>query len=286
MSVIAIEQMWMAGFGQMGRALYHGWVKASLPLQHITLIDPSLSDLAHQSGSDSLSLRQTDQTHISVPTAPQRSPDIVLFAIKPQMAADVIPLYRDVIRADTLVLSIMAGVTIDQICTLLGRETQPVIRTMPNTPAMIGQGMSVSVASPHVSTAQSALADMLWQAVGHSAWVDDEDDMHAVTALSGSGPAYVFALIETMTQAGEKAGLPADLAAQLARQTVIGSAALAAEKSDTSPTQLRQNVTSPSGTTAAGLSVLLRAEQGLADLMQDTISAAAQRSRDLGKAQH
>jgi pyrroline-5-carboxylate reductase len=275
MTAAVIDHVWMAGFGQMGQALYHGWTTARLPLTHITLIDPA--------AQKTIDLRASDTLSADIPNT-QTKPDILVFAIKPQMAVSLIPLYRDVIRPDTLIISIMAGVTVETICDLLGHVAQPVIRTMPNTPAMIGQGMSVSVASTHVTEQQRAVADQLWQAVGQSAWVDHEDAMHAVTALSGSGPAYVFALIETMAAAGERAGLSAELSARLARQTVIGSAALAAQKQDISPEQLRHNVTSPGGTTAVGLDVLLRAEQGLTDLMKQTIAAAAQRSRELGKA--
>jgi pyrroline-5-carboxylate reductase len=271
----SVSNLWMVGFGQMGRALYQGWVTADLPIAYISLIDPTTSP-------DAASLRTVDRLYADIPESSSK-PDILIFAIKPQMAATIIPLYRDVIHPNTLILSIMAGITTDMIADLLGNPTQPIIRTMPNTPAMIGQGMMVSVANPHVSDAQRTSADYLWQAAGHSAWVDHEDAMHAVTALSGSGPAYVFALIEAMEAAGERAGLPTELSAHLARQTVIGSAALAASQSTNTPEQLRRNVTSPGGTTEAGLEVLLRPENGLQELLRQTLAAAAQRSRDLGK---
>lgn len=269
----SVQNIWMAGFGQMGQALYHGWVTAELPISRISLIDPT-----PYTGAP---LRHSDQLYADIP-AHIAKPDIVFFAIKPQMAAAIMPLYRDVIRPDTLIVSIMAGITTDRITDLLGNPAQPVIRTMPNTPAMIGQGMIVSVANAVVTDAQRGLVDQLWHAVGDSAWVENEDMMHAVTAISGSGPAYLFALIEAMEAAGERAGLGSTLAARLARQTVIGSAALAASQPDTTPETLRRNVTSPGGTTEAGLEVLLRPENGLQDLMRLTISAATQRSRDLG----
>lgn len=272
---ISLKTLWMVGCGQMGQALYRGWCKANLPITQMVLIDPTQS-------ADKIGLREQDVL-VGQPDENTPSPDVILFAIKPQMANDVLPLYRDYVRDDTLILSIMAGIGMDKMLYLFDKAQQPIIRTMPNTPAMIGQGITGAAPNASVTTAQRAIADQLLQAAGKVVWLEREDDLHAVTALSGSGPAYVFALIETMTAAGEQAGLAPELAAQLARQTVIGSAALAASQADISPEQLRHNVTSPGGTTAAGLDVLLSAEGGLPVMMRETIKAAARRSRELAQ---
>ncbi|HEY1096078.1 MAG TPA: pyrroline-5-carboxylate reductase [Alphaproteobacteria bacterium] len=272
---ISLNTLWMIGAGQMGQALYHGWCASDLPIAQMVLIDPTQS-------SDKIGLRKQDMV-LAQPDENTPSPDVILFAIKPQMANDVLPLYRDYMRDDTLILSIMAGIGMDKMQSLFDKTQQPIIRTMPNTPAMVGQGMTGAAANASVTKTQRAIADQLLQSVGKVAWLEREDDLHAVTALSGSGPAYIFALIETMAAAGEQAGLSPELAAQLARQTVIGSAALAASQSDITPEQLRRNVTSPGGTTAAGLDVLLAAEGGLPALMRETIKAAARRSRELAQ---
>jgi pyrroline-5-carboxylate reductase len=177
-----------------------------------------------------------------------------------------------------LVISIAAGKTIAWLAERLGPAAR-VVRTMPNTPAAIGRGITVCCAGPGVDDRGRALTDRLMQAVGEVAWIDDEALMHAVTAVSGSGPAYVFLLIEALTGAAAAAGLPADLAARLARATVAGSGELARLSAD-SPARLRADVTSPGGTTQAALAVLM-ADGGLARLMEDAVAAAAARSREL-----
>lgn len=272
MSVIC-HSVWMVGAGKMGQALYQGWIKAALPITHITLIDP-------QPQPADLKLRTTDHW-ISQPDE-QDQPDILVLAIKPQLIADTLAAYQRVIRPDTLILSIAAGTAIATLTALLGNPQQPVIRTMPNTPAMVGAGITAAYANASVSDHQRTVAQSLLQAVGDMVWLDDENQMHAVTAVSGSGPAYVFALIEAMAAAGMAQGLSAELAMQLARQTVIGSGVLAASQPDVSAAILRQNVTSPGGTTAAGLGVLQGA-QGLDTLLTNTIAAAALRSKELGQ---
>ncbi len=191
------------------------------------------------------------------------APGAVVFAVKPQVIDAVLPGYRRWAGPDTLFVSIVAGKTIAGITRHLGPAA--LVRTMPNTPAAIGRGITVACANARVTQAQRALCDKLLAAAGESAWVEDEALLDAVTAVSGSGPAYVFLLIEALAQAAEAAGLPPDLALRLARATVAGSGELA-RLSDESPAQLRENVTSPGGTTRAALDVLM-AGDGLVPLI-------------------
>ena len=272
---VSIRSIWMIGCGQMGQALYRGWCQSGLDIGPITLIDPHLQ-------VDHMTLRSGDHVCTSqADIVSSTPPDILVLAIKPQLVADVLPLYRDLIAPHTLILSIAAGISTARIAQELAAPQQPVIRTMPNTPAMIGQGITAVYPNAHVSDTQRAQSNDLLQATGDVVWLADENLMHAVTAVSGSGPAYVFALIETMANAGAKAGLPPELATQLARQTVIGAAALADHQATTSAAQLRHNVTSLNGTTAAGLTELLTPTGGLQDIVDKTIEAAAKRSREL-----
>ncbi len=268
------QSAWIIGAGKMGQALYHTWCRADMLRGGITLIDTS------QQPAD-LQLRDADQwLSEPLPSAPQ--PDILLFAIKPQMMADLIPLYRQYLQRNILVLSIAAGISLDRLQELCGNPDQPIVRLMPNTPAQIGQGMTAGIANQNTTPDQRASVDQLFSATGQCLWLENEHHMHAVTALSGSGPAYVFALIEAMTDAGQTYGLPADMAARLARQTVIGSAALAAAQPDVSAAKLRENVTSPNGTTAAGLSVLQQAGSfSLNNLIRKTVIAGLKRSQEL-----
>lgn len=205
------------------------------------------------------------------------TPDAVVFAVKPQIVDAALPAYRRWGRPGTLFVSIVAGKTLTGLGRHLGAAA--IVRTMPNTPAAIGRGITVACANPLVTAEQRLLCSRLLAAIGESAWVEDEGLIDAVTAVSGSGPAYVFLLIETLAQAGEAAGLPADLALQLARSTVAGSGELA-RVSGESPAQLRENVTSPGGTTRAALDVLM-ASDGLAPLIERAVAAAAARSREL-----
>jgi pyrroline-5-carboxylate reductase len=201
----------------------------------------------------------------------------VVVAIKPQVAPEVTPALAPFVSAATVVVSIMAGRTLKFLADALPGAA--LVRAMPNTPAAIGRGITVAVGNARVSDAQRALVDALLSAVGAVEWVADEALMDAVTALSGSGPAYVFLLAETMAQAGVAAGLPPALAATLARATVAGAGELL-HRSPLDAATLRQNVTSPGGTTAAALDVLM-AKDGLAPLMRRAIAAATARSREL-----
>jgi pyrroline-5-carboxylate reductase len=202
----------------------------------------------------------------------------IVIAVKPQVAPEVVPTLASYVGAGTVVVSIMAGRTLAFFEQVLSQRTA-LVRAMPNTPAAIGRGITVAVPNLRVSARQRELVHALLSATGAVEWVTDEALMDAVTAVSGSGPAYVFLLAEALAQAGASAGLPADLAARLARATVAGSGELLA-RSALDPMSLRQNVTSPGGTTAAALEVLL-APHGLAQLMERAVLAATARSRQL-----
>jgi pyrroline-5-carboxylate reductase len=199
-------------------------------------------------------------------------------ALKPQMFREAGPALRPFVGSATLVVSIMAGITISALEEVCGGM---VVRSMPNTPAAIGRGITVAVAAKKVSAAQRATAGALLRATGSVEWVDDESLMDAVTAVSGSGPAYVFLLAEELARAGVEAGLPLELATKLARETVAGSGELL-HRSELAPATLRQNVTSPGGTTAAALDVLM-GPNGLQPLLTRAVAAATQRSKDLAK---
>jgi len=260
----------LVGAGKMGGAMLEGWLNLGLPPQQVVVLDPK--------PSDEIAALAARGIRVNPPAAGIGTAGVVVAAVKPQVAADVIPSLAAHIGPDTLVVSIMAGKTLAFLEHLLPASTA-VVRSMPNTPAAIGRGITVAVGNARVSPAQRSLADTLLAATGAVEWVDDEALMDAVTAVSGSGPAYVFLLAEVLAQAGEKAGLPPDLAARLARLTVTGSGELL-HRSPLDAATLRQNVTSPGGTTAVALDVLMAAD-GLAPLMVKAIAAAAKRSREL-----
>lgn len=255
----------LVGCGRMGGAMLRGWLDRGLDPGAVTVIDPKI-------GAD----WQGQGLRLNAPPPP--GPAVLVLAVKPQMMADVLPTLK--VGADTLVLSVAAGTTIARY-----EQDFPgaaIVRVMPNTPAAIGQGISAMIGNGRASADNLALAERLMAAVGRVVRLDSESQMDAVTALSGSGPAYVFHMIEAMAAAGTAEGLPPALALALARATVAGAGALAVHE-DEDPAVLRQNVTSPGGTTAAGLAVLMDAERGLPPLMRDTIAAAAARGRELGK---
>ena len=201
-----------------------------------------------------------------------------MVAVKPQIVPRGRPTFKPFTGPSTLVVSIMAGTTIAVLEAVCGGS---VVRAMPNTPAAIGRGITVAVAAKNVSAAQRATADALLRATGSVEWVDKESLMDAVTAVSGSGPAYVFLLAEELARAGVAAGLPAELAAKLARETVAGSGELL-HRSELASATLRQNVTSPGGTTAAALEVLMGPD-GMQPLMIRAMAAATKRSKELAK---
>lgn len=265
----------LVGCGKMGGALLDGWRRTGA-FATCVVVDPTVTLPAGGAAADGL-VPVADAAAIPA----DFKPDAVCLAVKPQVMAEVLPAYRALVRPETVFLSIAAGKTIAWFQGQLGPEAV-LVRAMPNTPASVGRGMTVACAGPGVTAAQSALCDTLLQAVGAVAWVEDEALLNGVTALSGGGPAYVFLLIEVLAKAGVSAGLPAELAARLARATVIGSAELAA-RSPESPATLRQNVTSPGGTTLEALKVLMAEADGLQALFERALAAAAARSRALAE---
>ncbi|MCB1969290.1 MAG: pyrroline-5-carboxylate reductase [Geminicoccaceae bacterium] len=262
----------LAGGGKMGSALMTGWLRGGLAGGDAFVIEPN------DAARDAIAALGVETVAASADTLPAMTARTIVVAVKPQVMGDVLPALTAFAGPGTQVVSIAAGKPISSFEAIFGSDTA-IVRVMPNTPAAIGRGMSVLCANRMASDRQRREAEALMRAVGETAWVEDEEQMHAVTALSGSGPAYVFHLVEAMAQAGEKAGLPVELARLLALRTVEGAGALAGSSSD-SPSALRVNVTSPGGTTQAALEVLM-AEDGLAPLMERTVAAAATRSREL-----
>lgn len=257
----------LVGCGKMGGAMLSGWLDRSLRAEDVVVVEPGGAELPVKvvAAAD------------SVPEGFR--PDVVVLAVKPQVMDDVLPAYARFAEDGAVFLSIAAGRTLASFERLLG-EGAAIVRAMPNTPAAVGRGITVCCPNGAVGPAMRDQCTMLLEAVGQVAWVEDEGQMDAVTAVSGSGPAYVFLLAETLARAGEAAGLPASLAAQLARATVCGAGELMYRCGDDEPAQLRQNVTSPNGTTAAALDVLM-ADDGLAALMERAVAAAARRSKEL-----
>ncbi len=263
----------LLGCGKMGGAMLDGWIRAGLPLACIHVVEPYPTEhLATLAGRG---------LHLNV--ALPESPAICVIAVKPQMMGDALPALRLLGNGATLVLSIAAGTEISTFETVFGAET-PIIRAMPNTPAAIGRGITALIGNAMASESNMQLVEALLQTIGQTVRLDSESQMDAVTALSGSGPAYVFHLIESMAAAGVAEGLSPDLAMRLAKATVGGAGELA-ERSGEDPGQLRRNVTSPGGTTAAALNVLMATDNGLPTLLKKAIHAAANRSRELAKPQ-
>jgi len=259
----------LLGCGKMGSAMLQGWLGQGLPASSVWVLDPYPSDWLK--GLDGLHLNE------DLPT----DPAIVLVAVKPQMMGDALPTLRALGNGATLFVSVAAGTPIAAFQDILGDKT-PIIRAMPNTPAAVSRGITAIIGNDQASAAQMDLAQALLSAVGQVVRLENEAQMDAVTAVSGSGPAYVFHLIETLAAAGQAQGLPADLAVQLARATVAGAGHLA-EQADEDAGQLRVNVTSPGGTTAAALEVLMNEQDGFPALLRRAVQAAADRSRELAK---
>lgn len=274
MSITLPGPLVLAGAGKMGGALLAGLLARGLDPRTVLVQDPeprgAVADLLADNCIDVLPV-------IDELTTP---PALILLAVKPQVMDEVLPGLARLAGPDTLVVSIAAGRRIEGIAAHFA-GAPAIVRTMPNTPAAIGRGITVAVANANVTPMQKAIVDDLLAAAGEVVWVDDEELLDAATAVSGSGPAYVFLLTECLAEAGHAAGLDADLAAKLARATVTGSAALM-EGSELPAATLRENVTSPGGTTAAALQVL-QGEGGLKDLMTAAVQAAKKRGRDLAK---
>jgi pyrroline-5-carboxylate reductase len=261
---IAHRGLVLLGCGKMGSAMLEGWLANGLSPGAVWVVDPAPSDW----------LRGTGVNLDGLPEAPA----VVLVAVKPQMMQDALPHLSGFGGGGTVFVSVAAGTSISYYEQVLGAGT-PIVRAMPNTPAAVGQGITAIIGNAAASAETLDLAEEMLTAIGGVVRLETEAQIDAVTGVSGSGPAYVFHMIETLAAAGEAEGLPADLAMTLAKATVAGAGALAMRGGDT-PEQLRRNVTSPNGTTQAGLEVLM-AELG--SLMRRTVAAAADRSRELGR---
>ncbi len=265
----------LAGAGNMGHALLAGWLEHGLEPGRIVVQDPAPQPHIRQE----LEARGVP-VHAEVASLP-KPPAVLLLAVKPQVMDEVLPQLAKLVGQGTVVVSIAAGRQIAGLAAHLPEGTA-VVRAMPNTPASVGRGITVAVGNAHVTAAQRHACDRLLRAVGEVAWVDDEGLMDAVTAVSGSGPAYVFHLTECLAEAGVAAGLAPALARQLARATVAGAGELL-HRSILDAATLRRNVTSPGGTTAAALEVLAAESGGLPELIRKAVAAAARRSRELAK---
>ncbi|NTJ42938.1 pyrroline-5-carboxylate reductase [Agrobacterium larrymoorei] len=260
----------LIGAGNMGGAMLSGWLKKGVPGASIIVVDPRPSDAMAAAIADAGASHAT--------SAPQDVKAGILFlAVKPQLMDAVLPPLKPLAGAETVIVSVAAGKTLSYIESHLGKAAT--VRAMPNTPAMVGRGVTGAYANDAVSAEQRQTVEDLLKVSGPVEWVATEADIDAVTAVSGSGPAYVFYLVECMAEAGRKAGLPADLAMRLARETVAGAGELLHQSPEQAST-LRQNVTSPGGTTAAALSVLM-AEDGMQPLFDRAIASAKKRAEEL-----
>jgi len=259
----------LLGAGKMGGAMLDGWLARGLRPNKLVVLEPQPGKAVKALARRGLKLN---------PKAKPTAAAAIVIAVKPQTAPEAVPALSSHVGKGTLVVSIMAGRTIGFLEKAL-RAGTAIVRAMPNTPAAIGRGITVAVANAKVSARQRRQASDLLAAIGAVEWVRDEALMDAVTAVSGSGPAYVFLLAEAMTKAGIAAGLPAELAARLARETVAGSGELL-HRSALDAATLRQNVTSPGGTTAAALEVLM-GSGGFEELLRRAIAAATRRGREL-----
>lgn len=265
----------LAGAGKMGAAMLAGWLENGLDPASVVIQEPQLSgaalELAQKHGITSQSVLEVQS----------RPPAVIVVAVKPQVMDDVFPALAKIAGPKTVVMSIAAGKTIASFEKHLPAGVA-VVRAMPNTPAAIGRGITGAVANAHTTSDQKATCEALLSAVGDVVWVPDEGLIDAVTAVSGSGPAYVFLLAEALAEAGVAAGLAPETAKRLACATVSGAGELL-HQSKTDPATLRQNVTSPGGTTAAALGVLMRDGSGLKELMTEAVLAAQKRGRELGQ---
>ncbi len=266
MAHISDRGLVLLGCGKMGSAMLAGWLDQGLRPGAVWVVDPAPSDWLQGQG-----------VHLNAPLP--EAPAIVLIAVKPQMMEQALPALRPLAGGETLFVSVAAGTPIAAYEAALGAGSR-IVRAMPNTPAAVGKGITAMIGNAQAGAQDLDLAEALLSAVGQTVRLSNESQMDAVTGVSGSGPAYVFHMIETLAAAGEAQGLPADLAMQLAKATVAGAGVLAETATD-DPAQLRVNVTSPNGTTQAGLEVLMDRDTGLPALMARTVAAATDRSKEL-----
>lgn len=271
MTIALTGTLVLVGAGKMGGAMLEGWLKSGVKAEQVVALDPSPPP-------EILALLQKHHIRHNPAVATIKNAEVVLIAVKPQVMEDVLPGIVGLKNSRPLVLSVAAGKTIASFARHFG-EDAAIIRTIPNTPAAVGRGITAMAANAHVSEAQIALATALLSAIGEVVTVADEGQIDAATAVSGSGPAYVFYLTECLAAAGVAQGLAPDIAMQLARATVAGAGELMRVTGQEAAI-LRQNVTSPKGTTYAALQVLM-AEEGLDALMKKAIDAATRRSREL-----
>ena len=262
----------LVGAGRMGSAMLSGWLAMGLRGDAVTILEPAPSAALK-------ALCEASGVALNPPDTSRGPAEALILAVKPQMLDGAAPSLAPLTGPGTLVISILAGKRIADIAARLP-AAGAIVRAMPNTPAAIGRGVTGVAASDSVTPRQRAMTDALLGAVGSVEWLDSEALIDAVTAVSGSGPAYVFYLAEALAKAGEAAGLPADLAMRLARATVEGSGELMRQSPDLAPSRLRENVTSPGGTTAAALTVLM-SQDGLEPLMRDAVAAALKRAGEL-----
>lgn len=268
MNDVAARGLVLLGCGKMGSAMLAGWLDGGLSATSVYVLDPYPSDWVKAQG-------------VHVNTTLPSNPAIALVAVKPQMMGEALPVMQALGNGETLFVSVAAGTSIATFEGVLGDRT-PIVRAMPNTPAAIGKGITAIVGNANTTADQLDLADVLLMAIGQVVRLDEENQIDAVTGVSGSGPAYVFHLIETLAAAGVAQGLPEDMSMQLAKATVAGAGALA-EAADEDPSQLRVNVTSPNGTTQAALEVLMEPGTGFPTLLKRAVAAATNRSKELGR---
>jgi pyrroline-5-carboxylate reductase len=260
----------LIGAGRLGGALLRGWLAQGMPPENVSVQDPHLSPEM-----------QTFLGERGIHATANAGADILLLAVKPQAFEDVLRHVAHLAAPATTVVSVAAGKTIASMEHAFAAGTG-VIRTLPNLPAEVGRAVTAMAASASVSEAAKRQCEMLFQAVGHTVWLESEEQMDAVTGLSGSGPGYLFYIAECLTKAGIEAGLSADVSTALARVTIAGAGEMLYQLPLPAAT-LRENVTSPNGTTAAGLSVLME-EARLERLLSEAVAAAARRSRELSGA--
>ena len=268
MTDIAARGLVLLGCGKMGSAMLAGWLDGGLPATSVSVVDPYPSEWLQGTG-------------VAINKPLPAAPAIVLIAVKPQMMGAALPNLQLLGGGETVFVSVAAGTSITTFQDILGADT-PIIRAMPNTPAAISRGITAIIGNEAASATDLDGAELLLSAVGQVVRLDSEAQMDAVTGVSGSGPAYVFHLIETLAAAGEAQGLPAELSMQLAKATVAGAGALA-EAAEESPSQLRINVTSPNGTTQAALEVLMDENGGFPALLNRAVGAATSRSVELSR---
>lgn len=261
------------GAGNMASALAEGMLNKGLDAKHIIMSDPSEERRAYV--EQNLKVNTSDDNRAAAEQA-----EVIVLAVKPQVMSALLDDLHPVLKGkNKLILSIAAGITLDTLCKGLGKETA-LVRCMPNTPALVQTGATGLFANEHVSATQKTLAEAILQAVGITVWLDQEQQLDAVTALSGSGPAYYFLVMEAMIKAGETMGLTRDMAKQLTLQTALGAAKMAIQ-SDVEPEELRRRVTSPGGTTERAVQSLEKNQ--LVAIFGQALAAAKQRSEELGQ---